>query len=179
MPRSLSGFGLGPRRGESRCQPRRRRGVWRAHTTSRQRRMAARLASARRVGSTKGACGVANARRISNPAALCALPAPFVDPTRAQPKARQAPSCVRMPWPRATRRRARVGSSSTRLAVSRLARELVAALGAHLFATFEDHSRPSVHRAALTDYFSHEHRVRRRWGGGPMWSWRGTKIGYL
>ena len=44
--RRLSGLGQGPRGGEFRCLSRRRRGVWLAHTTSRQRRMAPKISPA-------------------------------------------------------------------------------------------------------------------------------------
>ena len=47
--RRLSGLGQCPRRGEFRCQSRRRRGVWLAHPTSRQRRMAPKISPALRV----------------------------------------------------------------------------------------------------------------------------------
>ena len=91
-PRSLSGLGSGLRRGEFRCQPRRRRGVGLRPTTSRQRRMTSKIAPALRVEAGNGLirrCECAPCRQ----AWLCFAPrlSPLPASTQARPQARQAP----------------------------------------------------------------------------------------
>ncbi len=54
FPRRLSGLGTGLRRGEFRCQLRRRRGAGSASTTSRQRQMASKIALALRIEAGNG-----------------------------------------------------------------------------------------------------------------------------
>ena len=90
---SLSGFGSGLRRGEFRCQSRRRRGVGLPTTTSRQQRMAPKIAPALRVEAGNGLirrCNCAPCRQ----AWLCIAPrlSPLPASTQARPKARQTPS---------------------------------------------------------------------------------------
>ena len=97
LPRSLSDFGSGPRRGELRCQTRPNfgspRGACQGHATSRQRRMAPQIAPALRVGPASGRmrrCKCSPCR----PARLRFAPSlrPEAGPTRTRPKVRQAPS---------------------------------------------------------------------------------------
>ena len=85
-------MGSGLRRGEFRCQPRRRRGVGLPPTTSRQRRMAPKIAPALRVEAGNGLirrCQCAPCRQ----AWLCLAPrlSPLRASTQARPQARQPP----------------------------------------------------------------------------------------
>ena len=94
-PRRLSGFGSGPRRGKFRRQSRRRRGVWLAHTTSRQRRMAPKISPALRVDPEMGL--IRRCKCSPYPKVWLRF-APRLSPisgsTRARPKARQPPRVV-------------------------------------------------------------------------------------
>ena len=95
LSRSLSGFGLGPRRDESRCQARRQRGgVAGPHNE-----LATTHGAANRLGPSGWACKEAHA--ALQMLAGCAIRLrfapclhPLADPTRTQPKARQAPSAT-------------------------------------------------------------------------------------
>ena len=93
VTRRLSGLGSGLRRGEFRCQLRRRRGVGLPPTTSRQRRLTPKIVPALRVEAGNGLirrCQCAPCRQ----AWLCLAPrlSPLPASSQARPQARQPPS---------------------------------------------------------------------------------------